>query len=186
MRSCDVVQRVQRGVGGVAVLPVTIAEHAAVGVRGDDFADEEIVRCLVMRLIDHFAFEPAHATCDQMRGHLACGKCIDAERLELVRFAPAVAADLQRLFGDAARGNAQYEFPGLLDEFSGQGRFIDHHAYLGRCEIEAHVPRGGHHVLLAVVRAGYQYRRAMIDEAIGFGEFDGLDEIGAGDVHIVL
>ena len=49
-------------------------EHIGRGPGGHDFADEQVVGLLVVRLGQHLAFQPAQAARDQRRADLAGGK----------------------------------------------------------------------------------------------------------------
>ena len=61
MPASHIVQGTQLG-GGAFEQPVAVAENAAVGPGGRDFANEQIVGLLVVRLGDQAAFQPGGAT----------------------------------------------------------------------------------------------------------------------------
>lgn len=52
------------------------------------------------------------------------------------------------------------------------GVFVDYHRHLARHEIERHIPWGRHDIGAAACCTGHEYRWAMVEEAIRFGQLD--------------
>ena len=48
-------------------MPAPFAEHALIGVGGDDFGEEQVVLLVIARLREQTAFEPGDAAVEQRR-----------------------------------------------------------------------------------------------------------------------
>ncbi len=66
-------------------MPVSVGEHAFIRPRRDHFADEQIVRTLVVRLGNQSALQPACAAFQQRRFNVRTREGLQTIRLEFIQ-----------------------------------------------------------------------------------------------------
>ena len=160
--------------GVLRVLPVSVAKHARIGPGRHDLAEEQIVAILIVRLGNHAALQPRDAAVDQRCGNLRAGKSAHAGSLgELVGVPTGDRADGERLAGDGASGHVQRKLARTFDEFARERIAVDDDGDLGRRKIQRHRPGGGHDIAACRVSAAHENGRAVVEQTIGLGEFDG-------------
>ena len=83
----------QGGTRRLRKMPLPFGKQRWIGMRRHHLGNEQVIALLVARLLDHSAFKPRSATCDERRNNLPCGKGGNTQRRKLVAIAPAAAAD---------------------------------------------------------------------------------------------
>jgi hypothetical protein len=156
--------------------PVAVVEHAAVGVSRDDFADEQIIGLLIMRLGYHFADQPSRAACDQRHVMTIDVKQLHAASFQLVRrIGKTHATDSVYQFQLAHVRHLQSKITTAFHQFARTRGFIQHQGNLGRRKIQRAGPGGSHHIIRTRMTRRYQHCRAMIQQPISLFQFNRQD-----------
>lgn len=107
-------------------MPASVAEHALIGVGGDDFGEEQVVLLVIARLRQQTAFEPGDAVFEQRRFDLFARKRLQAVSLKFVL--PLGLGDVQtRRIADGLHdvglidaGDVEHEGAGRFEQLAGQ------------------------------------------------------------------
>ncbi|MNC40971.1 hypothetical protein D3C75_897150 [compost metagenome] len=62
-----------------------------------------------------------------------------------------------------------------LHQLPGAGGLVEYHGHLGWVEIQRTGPGGRHHIVHPFVAGRHQHRRAVVQQAIGLFQVDGLE-----------
>ena len=156
----------------IGEVPTAAGKHPRIGPRGNHFANEQVMRLLIVRLRQQPALQPGHAARQQGCRDMRCRKSLEPKAgkfVALANFAPADRSHIKRGPGLRPTRHIQGKFPRGLNQFTRPGVTVNHHHDFGRIEIESAIPCCRHDVAPAAVGAADQHRRSMVQQAIGFG-----------------
>lgn len=174
----DVVQSFEI-VANVIKVPMAATKDALIRPGGNGFGKEKVVILLIVRLWDEAANEVGGTVFDEWRGVAVQPEGFDAAVRQLVRVITAArAAEGDDLFGLHRKRHLYAEVAAFFDEAAGVGGAVNNGGDFCRSEVEQADPRCAHGVLAAIVGGRKDDRRAVVEQAVGFVEGNGLEAHG--------